>query len=423
MDLQKQLTELLGERGGRQIRLTQTEYSKEQHELCQTIAQVLWGDKGLIESLGQTWFLVMDPRFMVCETIFHTQKKITGSANGEAETGLIEIDDMGNVSASRLMSLEEYAEIIGEARHYIKVIRSDAWKKIAGEGFDDPRAVKDWGFFKLDQLIRLESPNYYTDKGYPNQLAKIWVKLFYADVLGMILDYAELSNIDQWVHIDTGDVAMVTDRADPDHPIAHAEIEYLDRALMYRASLRANAVKILTKLGGPALESAIENLTLTEYEKDSILQEVLSFPYDELYKALPLVLVIMKDAKQVSFEQREEEQLKAFRHQAQVLTDKLRTGERTPLDLLDGDHAALDQESEKFAKIKGDEDLTTLFFIQVQAEEMVKAYPRFQEVIDKVTPFVDGAQEPPRGEALDVFLEEIQALVDEVVTQIGAENE
>jgi hypothetical protein len=420
------ISNLMGERGGRQIRVTRSPYDQSQHELCQTLAQMIWGDKGLVESLGHTWFMVMDPRFAAAEKAWYKKVKVTASSNnttsGTMESGLMIVDDTGNLSSPRLMSLEHYAEILGESRHYIEVVKNIDWDAIvAKKGWpptedkhNDPRQVKNWSRNELLALIEQECPNYFTQKGEPNFLAETWVKMFQEDVLGLVLDYAPVSNIEQWVFINTGDVAPQTERADPDNPIAHAEIEYLDRALTYRAMLRGNVIKVLMKLGGPKLAEQAEGVQLTEFEKDEVLKEVLSQEYDKLYKALPLVLQILSQAKETPFEERENQQLGIFRRQAQTLSQRILSGEVKPLDLLDGDTKGLTEESLRFERIKHDENLITMFYILIQAEEMVKAYPGFQAIIDIVQPIIEKAEPFAAGE-FEPLCDRIQTLADEAI--------
>jgi hypothetical protein len=403
----------MGERGGREIRLTKSEYDQSQHELCLTLAQMVWGDKGLVESLGHTWFMVMDPRFAKCEKTWYKKQKITASSNnassGVQETGNLIIDDTGNLSAPRLMSLEQYAEILGESRHYIEMLNQQRENEIDSM---DPRSVKDWPESDLIAFIKNESPNYFTQKGEPNELARTWVKMFQEDILGLIMDYSEVSNIDQWVFVNTGDVAPRTERADPDNPIVHAEVEYLDRALTYRTMLRANVIKIMAKLGGNKLSEMIDGVELTEFEKDGILQEALSHPYDELYKSLPVVMSLLQNAKEVPFQEREDLQLGVFRQRATSMTDRIKSGELKPIDLLDGE--SFTEESERFGKIQHDEHLVTLFYVLTQAEEMAKAYPGFSAIVEIVQPLVELA-EPIEDTAFEELCTRIQTLADEAI--------
>lgn len=410
MNLENQIKFALNERGGRQIKLTQSEYDQNQHELCSGIAGMLWGDKGLVESLGQTWLMVMDPRFTACEKAWYKKQRITGSAtrgeNSFTEYGVVTVTDQGDLESPRMMSLEQYAEIIGEGRHFVKVIR-DKWTNDPNPEAADVLVRHYHGVADTEMLglIRQECPNYFTREGKPNELARTMLEMLKADWLGLILDYCEVGNIDQWVFVETGDVAHDTERADPDHPIAHAEIEYLDRSLTYRSILRANAIKVLSKLGGEKMASEFAKVTLTEFEKDEIMKEVFAQKYDELYKAQPAVLHILQTAQQQTFEHRERVQLGMFRQFAQEGIKRIKSGEQKPLDLLDG--ADYESEAEAFKRIQHDDNLKTLFYVELQALEMVKDYPGFQEVLDLVKPYLEAA-EPVGGKEFEDLLEQIQ---------------
>ena len=424
MNLESQLLGMLCDRGGRQIRLTQSEYDQAQHELCMGLAQMIWGEKGLVDSLGHVWGFVMDPRFTECEKAWYKKIKITGSAtygkNSEVEYGSVLVGDDGSLTTPRLMTLDQYAEIIGEGRHFIEVVNKRNPHYNATEPYYyfttyDPALVKDWSDEDIWALIKQECGNYFTQKGEPNQLAKTLFQMFKADWLGLITDYALMSNIDQWVFAETGDVAPRTLRADPDNPIVHAEIEYLDRALTFRTMLRGNTVKVLIKLGGNKLSKDIEGLVLTEFEKDEVLKEVFRYKYDEIYKALPVVLSMFKNAKEVPFDERENLQLGIFRKRSKSQMAKLASGELKPLDLLDGDEESLDEEMQSLAKIQHDENLVTLFYVQIQADELVKAYPKMQNVLDIVKPYLDAANPIPQVE-FDSLLDTIQDLTNIAVT-------
>jgi hypothetical protein len=354
--------------------------------------------------------MVMDPRFSECERAWHRVQKITSAASGGTpsymETGVVIVSDDGTLATPRMMSLEQYSEIIGEGRYFLGVVRAAG--KEAGE-------VKGWEEGDLLDLVRQECPNYFDKKGDPNEAAKILVKLLRADWLGLISDYCEVGNIDQWVLVESGDVAPRVDRADPDHPIAHAEVEYLDRALTYRSILRANAIKVLAKLGGPKLEEEFSKVTLTDFEKDAVMREVFSQKYDELYKALPAVLGILQTAQEQTFDHRLDVQTGLFKGYAQAAVSAIKRGDTKPLDLLDVEGSGdLESEAEKFRKVQGDENLRTLFYIDLQAQEMVKDYPGFQAVIDLVGPYLESAQPIPQP-GFESLLEEVRVKAQEAV--------
>ena len=46
----------------------------EEYEYCQVLSNVLWGEKGLVETLGPTWNMVHDPRFENLERKFLVER-------------------------------------------------------------------------------------------------------------------------------------------------------------------------------------------------------------------------------------------------------------------------------------------------------------------------------------------------------------
>jgi hypothetical protein len=283
---------------------------------------------------------------------------------------------------------------------------------------NDPRTVKDWSEEELIKLIRHECPNYFTKEGQPNKLAKTWVKMFQADVLGLIMDYAELPNIDQWVLAESGDVVLDQSKLPPETPVARAEIEYLDRALLFRTILRANTIKVLSKIGGEKLAKMIEGVELTEWAKDEILREVFKYNYDELYKALPRVMAILYEAKSLGFEERSKEDIRLLKEHAASLQGELKSGARKPLDLLDGDASVMSDEGVRFQKISHSENLVALFYMLVQAEGMVKDYPGFKEIVDVISPVIEKAEDIDQ-ETFSALCEQVQSLADKAIQDTG----
>jgi hypothetical protein len=355
--------------------------------------------------------MVMDPRFAKCEMAWYKKMKVTGSEHGYQEQGIMVVADDGTLTSSRLISIEQYAEMLGEGRHFLK-----QFQDYTNTTEEQIRQVNTWEDARLLELVKRECPNYFTKEGKANDLALVLVEMFKADWLGLILDYAEVSNLDQWVFVETGDVAHDTSIAAAEQsPIAQAEIEYLDRALMYRAVLRANAIKVVSKIGGNQLKEMIDGVQLTEFEKDVILQEVFSYPFDELYKALNVVLYTVGHAKMVPYEQREAEQLGLATKLSKQHVARLRSGEIKALDLLDGNTGQSDDEAKRFSLIRHDENLVTMFYILTQAEALVTEYPKMQAVVDICTPLLDKAEPIPDDE-FKTICEKIQDLTDEATS-------
>ena len=408
MNIENQITMKMQERGGREIKLTESEYSKEQHELCLSLAEQLYGDKGLIRSLGPMWFMVMDDRFFACENIWVKKTKITASEHGYEELGLTVVDDLGNVGTARMISLEQYAEMIGEGRHYIEAV-----KKLPPPE-NDPKGVVGWDAPRYWGLIGQECPNYFTRENTPNELAQIHFKMLGQDWLGLISDYCPVPNLDQWVTVEHGQVVQDPSQISLETPCAHAEIEYLDRALNARAVLRANTIKVLSMMGGRKLAYEFGQVMLTESEKDRILQLVFQYDYDQIYQALPGVLQILKEARK-PFSERVREQELNFIAIASKWAKELQDGTRKPLNLITKeDQVTYDKEEQLFSKISNDEHLVALFYILTQSEGMVEGYPEFQVIVDRLLPIIELA-EPINDFEFQEICQWVQGQVDRIL--------
>jgi len=86
------------------------------------LTQILFGPTGLIDTLGPTWTMVMDPRFAKIENLFIVDHpaRFGGDARQGVQTQLAD----GTFSGG--YSLDQYSEILTEGRFLHKVLRSHA---------------------------------------------------------------------------------------------------------------------------------------------------------------------------------------------------------------------------------------------------------------------------------------------------------
>ena len=92
----------------------------EEYEYCQILHNVLWGEKGLVETLGPTWNMVHDPRFESLERKFIIERPAV--FGGDARLGKQYVDGESLMSHS-MVELESYAEILGEGRHFHEAVK------------------------------------------------------------------------------------------------------------------------------------------------------------------------------------------------------------------------------------------------------------------------------------------------------------
>jgi hypothetical protein len=291
--------------------LEEREVQRDEFQYCQIMFQIVFGDKGFADTLGPTWNMIHDPRFVEIENLMvQNRKAIFG---GDARLGKQYINDDGSFS-STVSDLEKYAEIVGEGRNFLNVLnhpdekcQKRLWLERIYRGFsnikpnyslgctcsfvrglgNDPATFKDRDEHEVWDLIRQECPNRAFDQGgYPNAYGRLMFTLIRADLIGLIRDYAETPLIDSYVYLrDNGVVEAVEAVAtvDPhgqDAPRVLQEIDILEQALTHRANMRVTAYKLLKKVG---FEHAIENLygavDLTDPERDELLRIIYTSDY------------------------------------------------------------------------------------------------------------------------------------------------
>lgn len=308
------------------------EVQREEYQYCQLLDQLVFGDKGYVDTLGQTWEMIHDPRFMKIEGAFISNRKAV--FGGDARTGKQYMSSEG-IFVSTIADLEEYSEVLGEGRYFWLVLTHPEercpvrlWYEriypdvIAAKGGKtptasenlkciccvatraggkdhpvwgvDPRNLKDAPDDLLWALIKQECPNYFSKTGTPNGIAKRLFELFRSDLLGLVADYCPTPLVDAYIELDTGDMvpgqtvepegsvySLNTDDplqiTTPENPAqVFLEVDILEKALTYRATMRATAAKILRSLG---VQSQLKGITggdtrLTDFERDTLLRMV-----------------------------------------------------------------------------------------------------------------------------------------------------
>jgi hypothetical protein len=300
------------------------EVVRDEFQYCQVMYQVVFGDKGFAETLGPTWRMIHDPRFVAIENMMVQERKAI--FGGDARVGKQYFSDDGAMN-STVSDLEKYAELLGEGRNFFNVLvhpdkncQQRMWLERIYTGHTNIKPYADFGctcegasteptaFYRAPDedvwaLIKQECPNRaFTQSGLPTAYGKLMFNLIRADLIGLIADYAETPLIDSYVYLRDHGVVTSTETVayiDPhgqDAPRVLQEIDILEQALTHRATLRVTAYKILKKMG---FEKKLQQLTgtinffeLTDLERDEILRMVYETDYPEpdfeLQEGVPL---------------------------------------------------------------------------------------------------------------------------------------
>jgi hypothetical protein len=406
--MDRSLRSLLGmlDDNKRIYQFAQTEVTREEFAYCQLIDKLVFGEKGYVETLGPTWNLVNDPRFMVIESAFIVNRRAV--FGGDAKVGKQYISSDGQFT-STVADLEEYAEVLGEGRHFYNVLVhpnaecptrkwlerihtttdykageltcicdftvSDANGNVYKAGQIEPHVLKDEPDEVLRALIKQECPNYFNQQGEPNGIAKRLFDLMRADLVGLVADYAVTPLIDEWILLDTGDVIEQTNNEDlfNSPPRVFAEIDILEKALTYRATLRATAAKVLRSLDFHRVLKSYggEKFKLTDMERDQLLRLVYEsdYPDDKAGLVSNLTMFIFTAAKR-PYEERLKEQLSGARQRSDETVRGLLSGSIQPINQFT--EPTVEVEQDEFAQIM--ESILhnplkqQLFLIYVEAE-------------------------------------------------------
>ena len=297
-------------------RFVDGDVEKEEYFYCQLLDQLVFGEKGFVDTLGQTWEMIHDPRFIKIESTFIVNRK--AYFGGDARTGK-QYQSSDGVFVSTISDLEEYSEVLGEGRYFwivlthpeercpvrlwyeriypemiakkcgkapqagdLKCVCSPLFKTSSDPmQVRDPRLLKDAPDEWLWALIKMECPNYFNQGGSSNQVAQRLFNLFRADLVGLIADYSPTPLVDAYIELESGDVIHDNDYSNPmdQPPRVFLEVDLLEKALTYRATMRATAAKIL--MNDPFLhkwlqESGIysEGFRITDSECDLLLHYI-----------------------------------------------------------------------------------------------------------------------------------------------------
>jgi len=293
------------------------EVDRAEFEYCRVIDQIVFGEKGYVETLGPTWELVHDPRFLKLEECFIQKRQAV--FGGDARHGRTYVDGESFL-ASTVHDLEQYSELVGEGRHFRKAV--------VDRGLD-PQTFKDADENAIWMLINEECPNYFDQRGKPNKLAQTWFQLIKMDIVGMIDDYAQEAHVDQFVDLDTLQIVSNADEPGVDRsekPVVYIEIDILEKALTMRCQLRATAYRVLKQIG------MSQHLTKEDYLTDMECDQMLRMIYqsnwpDDKPLLMTNLLNFMQTAQQVPYADRLQKERQLAAINCREIAEKLRTGE------------------------------------------------------------------------------------------------
>ncbi len=300
------------------------EVEREEFQHSQLLYNYLFDqEKGVIATLGPTWNLVHDPRFLKIENRFiRTRKKMFSP--GSTLLGRETVTGAFAGFALDLQQMEQYATIIGEGRHFRDVIAAGG---VLDEDNDPchPKTFYQEPGSVIWKAIHQECPNWFTKEGKPNREAATLYDLLREDLVGLIDDYAEVPLMDEFINSETGEV-YEEDKWDGETPVIYVEVDLLEKALTVRGNLRIIAAKVLDRLGFSKYVSGGERLT--DIETDELLRIVYTsnWPDDRLELVQKIVtFVIAKNA--APFAERQAKQLALASGQSKELIAKIKSGE------------------------------------------------------------------------------------------------
>lgn len=446
MEMEKE-QDVLGvlEPGKRIVRKEQQDVTREEFEAQQVFCQYLFGERGLADTLGPTWQMIHDPRFVAIENSFikHKGNRFIG---GDATQGVNRQQPDGSF-ASGVEDLNQYGEILGEGRYFHTVLRSMAYHKAIGALWPNrkwaiPKKEFLPGIFVFNKLavedqqevvklaatyteffpknlskqtdgaiwyfIKQECPNYFNKKLVANRVGQDLFRMLKLDLVGLIDDYAELAKIQEWVLLDHENTLVEQKHIDDDAPRIWAEVEILEKALTVRASLRVTANQVLKMLG---LNHYLEDhdIKLTDLERDKLLQIIYAskFPDDGpqlVTQILGYLAGIQTSGK--ALEERQKEQCLEASAEAKAYIAKLKSGEEQPITRVSepGDDENLNELSgeERIAQEIMHNPIKQMVFIRYAAVEkkQLAAEERIADIRRELTDFehqkslINGTHDP-----------------------------
>ena len=291
------------------------EVSKDEFEYGQVLDQVLFDEKiGYIATLGPTWNLVHDPRFVKIENTFVIERK--GMFGGNANVGQSVIGEEG-FAGGHGNDLERYSGILGDGRAMLKAVKEAG---ISVENFQNSD-----GF--IWTIIRGNWPNWFRQNGTPNKEATRLFDMAKAGLVSLINDYAEMPLSDEWVNAESGDLLEDKEHNDPDVMGVYLEIDQLDKAINARNQLRLLAIRVLKQLG---LERQIKSdeSRLTDIERDDLLRIIYQSEWPSgKAELMSKLLLYIATATRRPYEERLKEQLARASESCKAVIEKIKTGE------------------------------------------------------------------------------------------------
>jgi hypothetical protein len=291
------------------------EVTRDEFQYARVLDEVLFDEHvGFIATLGPTWNMVHDPRFVKLENSFVIERK--GVLGGNANVGQSIMSEDGFVGGNP-NDLEKYAEILGEGRNMLKAVQ---------EAGLNPQTFQDNDEF-IWSLLRQQSPNWFRQNGTPNKEATRLYDMCKAGLVGLIADYTEVALCDEWVDAESGELMTPEKQNDPDVMAVYMEVDQLDKAISARTQLRCLAVRVLKELG---LSRHIkgEESRLTDMERDEMLRIIYQSKWPEGKPQLMVdLLSFIGNAVRKPYEEREKEQLARASEISRATVVKIKTGE------------------------------------------------------------------------------------------------
>jgi hypothetical protein len=316
--MDNRIRNLMGlEDGKREYRHIDGEVDRQTFEFHALHAEVLFSEKGYIATLGPTWNMIHDPRFAAIERLSVKERK---GQFGMIRQGIQQQDEAGQFHSTAEQA-RFLAELLGEGRYGVRYLRSQLYqwafpKAFPGRSFGTPpsktyevglwqfsqltpeeqqqvlvqaeeckkgftpQTAKDWVDSAKWDFIREIAPNCFHKNDKPNDHAQFLFDTISLDLLGLVDDYCEVANLQEWVVVDSDFQLATEEEMDAGENVVFAEVEMLERALTIRANLRVAAAQVLSNLGidkqlGP------DGVELTDYEKDLLLQMIYKSKWPE----------------------------------------------------------------------------------------------------------------------------------------------
>lgn len=409
------ITSLLGlVNGGKRVyQVKDGEVSAIDFEYATVVTQLLWSEKGLVDTLGPTWEMVHDPRFESIERQFISKKK--GKFGGHVTSG-IQYQNADGYFEGSFGAIEQYTEVMSEGRNLIQILQSRAIIDACAELFPDrsfkmdpndsmrglkliapytpgirqqladkvkdvvgtielstisdqnlfltacsvsgealatqlgildptekstvqakaasyvqyePHALVNWADEDIWSLLKMEYTNYFTRQGKPNKIARTLYKLIKCDLAGLIADYCEVANVQEWVLIEDPDTLYDPAKHSEEVGRVWMETDLLERALSYRAEIRTTAARLLNylNLGDHAVD-------LTDQERDDLVKIIYTSKWpDEQPEMISSVLGFLASVRVSgkSAMEREADQIAAASAKARQHVAGLKDGSILPI--------------------------------------------------------------------------------------------